>query len=290
MKSFISSLSAVQAQPPLQKEGLPYWIFWFLLCIILLLVIFIFLRDKDLRRRLSSFLSGARRRLQRLFLQSKLKKERKKKTDLVKELGRKAWGEDISVPGSEKIRGELKILGEKKHLYQMEWNKIFSEMEKANKMLEETMSGYDEKIDIQKAEKLPLEEKMKDVREKEKSLSKEMDEKAREKTRNELKREKESIQKKIDAVDRTMQEIEDDRKDKKRELEKEIREWLKRKERVQEKIRDIEKHQEDFFLSFGKILDAARPEHEELTAFYSQIDAANSAIENLKNQIDTLSQ
>ena len=29
--------------PP--KEGLPYWTFWLLLCVILLLVAFIFLRD-----------------------------------------------------------------------------------------------------------------------------------------------------------------------------------------------------------------------------------------------------
>ncbi len=31
------------------REGLPYWAFWLLLCIIILLLFFIFLRDKDLR-------------------------------------------------------------------------------------------------------------------------------------------------------------------------------------------------------------------------------------------------
>ncbi len=45
------------------REGIPYWIFWFLLSLILLLLLFIFLRDKDLRRRLSLVLAGAKKRM-----------------------------------------------------------------------------------------------------------------------------------------------------------------------------------------------------------------------------------
>ncbi len=61
MKSSISSFFRFQTPPPGSQEGLPYWILWFLLCIILLLLAFIFLRDKDLRQRLNRFLFGAKK-------------------------------------------------------------------------------------------------------------------------------------------------------------------------------------------------------------------------------------
>ena len=65
----------MQAQPPAgAAEGLPFWTLWFLLLVILLLVVFIFLRDKDLRRRISAFLSGARRHMTRLRIQAKMKR------------------------------------------------------------------------------------------------------------------------------------------------------------------------------------------------------------------------
>jgi predicted nucleic acid-binding Zn-ribbon protein len=84
-------LFSQQASEELQKEGLPYWIFWLLLCIILLLVAFIFLRDKDLRQRLNAFLSGAKRRMKRTQLQIRLNKEKRQKADLVRALGKRVW-------------------------------------------------------------------------------------------------------------------------------------------------------------------------------------------------------
>lgn len=69
------------------REGLPYWIFYLLLCLILLLFAFIFLRDKDLRLRLNEFLSGAKKRMKRTQMRIRLKRENKRKTDLLKELG-----------------------------------------------------------------------------------------------------------------------------------------------------------------------------------------------------------
>jgi hypothetical protein len=80
------------------REGLPYWTFYLLLCLILLLVAFIFLRDKDLRMRLNEFLSGAKKRMKRTQMQIRLKRENKRKTDHLKELGRRAWGEKLSEP------------------------------------------------------------------------------------------------------------------------------------------------------------------------------------------------
>ena len=74
----------------IQREGLPYWILWLLLCVILLLVAFIFLRDKDLRQRLSLSLYGPRRRLNLLSLQARIHREQRKRSALLEDLGRTA--------------------------------------------------------------------------------------------------------------------------------------------------------------------------------------------------------
>jgi DNA repair exonuclease SbcCD ATPase subunit len=82
---------------PIPREGLPYWIFWFMLCVIVLLLAFIFLRDKELRQRVNEFLSGAKKRMKRAQLKMKANREKRRKDDLVKELGQRAW--TAHVPG-----------------------------------------------------------------------------------------------------------------------------------------------------------------------------------------------
>jgi hypothetical protein len=74
---------------------LPYWIFWLLLSLILLLLIVIFLRDKDLRRRLSLALAGAKRRMQRTRIRLRLNREKQRKADLFRQLGRTVWAARI---------------------------------------------------------------------------------------------------------------------------------------------------------------------------------------------------
>lgn len=114
MKSSISSFFRFQTPPPGTQEGLPYWILWFLLCIILLLLAFIFLRDKDLRQRLNRFLFGAKKKLIRLRLQARLKMAKRKKGELHRELGQKVWDESLDVQGAEKISATLAKLMESK--------------------------------------------------------------------------------------------------------------------------------------------------------------------------------
>ncbi len=114
MKSSISSFFRFQTPPLGSQEGLPYWILWFLLCIILLLLAFIFLRDKDLRQRLNRFLFGAKKKLIRLRLQARLKMAKRKKGELHRELGQKVWDERLDVQGAEKISATLAKLMESK--------------------------------------------------------------------------------------------------------------------------------------------------------------------------------
>ena len=85
-----------QATPVALREGIPYWIFWFLLSLIALLLLFIILRDKDLRRRLSLKLAGTKRRLQKKRLQLRLSREKRRKIFLCREIGRTVWADKIS--------------------------------------------------------------------------------------------------------------------------------------------------------------------------------------------------
>lgn len=117
-----------QTQPEV-GERLPFWLFWLLLCVILLLLFIIFLRDKGLRRRLSSFLSGARRRMVRLRLQAKLRREKEKKTALWKELGKKAWSEDVAADCIAEESAKLAAFKEEMHAHQMAWHEIYSRVE-----------------------------------------------------------------------------------------------------------------------------------------------------------------
>ena len=88
-------------------QGLPYWTLWLLLCVILLLVAFIFLRDKDLRHRLDFFLSGAKRRMQRTRLQMRLNKAKRKRSGLLRKLGRLCWSARLPIPKTATLLHEI---------------------------------------------------------------------------------------------------------------------------------------------------------------------------------------
>jgi chromosome segregation ATPase len=282
-------LVAFQTTPPLQREGLPFWIFWFLLCIILLLLFFIFLRDKQLRVRLSSFLAGAKRRSLLLQLKFKLKKERQKKGDLLKKLGEKAWDDDIPIEGGDDIRAELEALFEKKNASQTEWKRAFAEVERRHKKLENSVRGHSEKVEEQKAQKLPFDDLMKRKKEEEKALKKVRQDGEIERQLDEVKREKEEIQKRIDEFEDKIKEIEAEGRSERREIEKEIRQWARKKEKVQERIKEIEAQEGELHISLGKITEATRVESQGLTILYSQIDDINHRIATLQHRIETLS-
>lgn len=159
MNGVFAVAAGPQASPDM-TERLPFWLFWFLLCIILLLLFFIFLRDKNLRRRLSSFLSGARRRMLRLRLQSRLGKEREKKAVLWKELGKKAWSEDVTAGCIADECQKLGAFDEEMHLHQMAWHEIYSRIEALGREHEETASRFRRLIKEQEDARKPVEEEM----------------------------------------------------------------------------------------------------------------------------------
>jgi chromosome segregation ATPase len=290
--------SSLQPLPDTAREGLPYWIFWLLLSIILLLLFFIFLRDKDLRRRLSAFLSGAKRKMLRLRLQAKLRKERDKKSGLWKELGRKAWSEDIRIEGAAEVCRRLKVLEEERNARQMEWHEIYSQIEALGKQREDVRKSRIEAVRTEEARKNPFEDRLAELNRREKELKKKRAESTVEKLKGKLdgigeeearlEKEKAAVQAELDARDRKIREMELEHKEEDQVQEKGIREWEKKKETVQQRIIELKKTSEPLYESLGKTLDESRVEHKELALCYFQIDGVNKTIQDLQARIEKL--
>ncbi len=153
--------SPLQALEPAEAaRALPFWMLWLLLCVILLLVVFIFLRDKDLRRRISLFLSGARRHMIRLRLQVKLKKEREKKAALWRELGKLAWSEDVQAACIDEDCGKLAGLEEEIGRLRKTWHDVYSRIEVLGREHDAALKRFRELIAEQEEGRRPHQEQM----------------------------------------------------------------------------------------------------------------------------------
>jgi len=136
-------------------EGLPTWMFYLLVCVILLLLVFIFLRDKDLRRRLSAFLSSAKRKMVRFRLQARVKKEKARKTQLWLELGKAAWSEDLPLESAADVRQRLAALEEERQARQVEWQDLYARIEALNRVHQEAKTRQTELLEALAAERRP---------------------------------------------------------------------------------------------------------------------------------------
>jgi chromosome segregation ATPase len=337
----------LQAQPPAgAAEGLPFWTLWFLLLVILLLIVFIFLRDKDLRRRISAFLSGARRHMTRLRIQAKLKKEREKKTGLWRELGKQAWNEDVQTACIEEECARLAVLDEEIGRHRKTWHDVFSRIEVLGREHDAAVKRFRELVAEQEEARRPHQEEMlalanrkKEILEALESSLREIEgaeaqlaaverdirqiednprlagadrtarlDKARsravsltgllsalrEKTplvqeeRYRLDRRLEEAEARVRVFNAAIQRIEEEYRERLLAREREIREWQKAKERIQDKIVDVKRLMEPLFENVGRILDEARFDHEDLAVVYFQIDGVNKTIGELEDRLEHL--
>ncbi|MGQ9800784.1 MAG: hypothetical protein ACUVRL_03865 [Candidatus Saccharicenans sp.] len=113
----------------LQKAGLPFWVFYLLLSLILLLIFINFLQKKDLRQKLSYFLAWPRRRFSRLRIQVLIKKEDNKKEELLKRLGEFTSIQWPDLPELEDLAREIKTLEENNTRLQAQWHRVYKELE-----------------------------------------------------------------------------------------------------------------------------------------------------------------
>jgi chromosome segregation ATPase len=332
--------------PAAAAEGLPYWLLWFLLCVILLLVAFIFLRDKDLRRRISAFLSGARRHMTRLRIQAKLKREREKKTALWRELGKQAWNEDIQADCIGDQCARLAAFDDEIGRHQKTWHDVYSRIEVLGREHDAAVKRFRELIAEQEQARRPAQEEMvglaarknevlealesalretetaeaqlaaldKDARQIEANPKLADTDRAarldkvrakadslaalvaalREKTprlqdeRYRLDRRLEEVEARVRVFNDSINRIDEEYRERLKAREREIREWQKAKERIQDKIVDVKRLMEPVFETVGRILDETRYDHEELTVVYFQIDGVNRTIAELEARLEHL--
>jgi len=112
-----------------QKAGLPFWLLYLLLSIILLLLFINFLQDKNLRQKISFFLAGPRRRLNQLKLEVRLRQEKRKKEDLLRELGKLAAAKRLKIPEVEKELSDIRALQDESYQLQGLWHETYRKLE-----------------------------------------------------------------------------------------------------------------------------------------------------------------
>jgi chromosome segregation ATPase len=325
MRGFLENFFARQTPPPGSSEGLPYWTFWLLLCVILLLLIFIFLRDKDLRRRINLFLFGAKKKLIKLRLQARLKREHRKKEEITRNLGKKVWEDKLQIPKGEKTRQELDKLEESKRDLELEAEEAQSKITGLESDQEQFIQKHRDSVAGEEAAMKPYQEKCAELKVEERVLEVKVTEKQKElegfirginasknengdglevlidqkkeadKTINtlvdkrlDLEKERKLHQEKIDSLDKKLKALEEGGKKRIREFHKEIKEWKRSKEKLLERIGHIEEKKIPLFMRLGKQTDEARNHQQELSVFYSQIDRCDQRIDDLSQQIKNL--
>ncbi len=236
MKSFLASLFSSQP-PPQSREGLPFWIFWLLLCVILLLVTFIFLRDKDLRRRLNAFFFRTKIKFVKMRLQAKLRKEKREKEELLRTMGQKAWKENIFPEKGEKMREELNKLEREKENIKEALEEINSKIGTFTFNLEESKLEYEEKLKKLEEEKVPHKENLNEVKEKEKVLDLKMDQ--IQKAKKEAEKKINAAEKQIKNIDKNQSLPEEEKSLKKEDIEKDIKDAKQMKEQSNDDLHGL---------------------------------------------------
>jgi chromosome segregation ATPase len=160
MNKFLAEIFPAQELPPGAQEGLPYWIFWLLLCVILLLLIFIFLRDKDMRRRLDNFFAQLKNKLVKMRLQKILSREKKKKKQFITDLGKTAWEADVPLDADNENVKELKDIERTIRTLEAEKKESLSKIQELSAELDERRKKQDEVIAGLEAEIKPIKDEL----------------------------------------------------------------------------------------------------------------------------------
>ncbi len=179
IESFLDLFSQ-QAVNTAAKDGLPYWTFWLLISFILLLLVFIFLRDKELRRKMDEFFFRTRKKLVKYRHQRRMARENRKKDRLITELGQKAWERRIEIKNGKKAFRELQYLEEKSEKLQKETADIKTKISFLNTSLDENTKKFDVRLSEKEDEKSPQVEKLLEFKGKEKQIEIEVTEKQKE--------------------------------------------------------------------------------------------------------------
>jgi chromosome segregation ATPase len=265
MIELFAEVLSQQAANAAASEGLPYWIFWLLISFILLLLAFIFLRDKELRRKMDDFFFRTRKELIKYRHQRRMAKEERKKERLTVELGQKAWDRRIEIKNGTNVFRELQYLEEKKGKLEKEAEDIKAKISFLNTSLDENSKKVDVHLSEKEDERSPHVAKLLELKGKENTIEVDITEKQEKlvaltkdihSTKKELheveegglggddgkKAEAKAVREKLDRLDKE-----------KEDLEKKIKTLVEKKAEFENQRKELEKSIEDIEKEIAKI-------------------------------------
>jgi chromosome segregation ATPase len=239
MAKLLASIFPNQEIPPETAEGLPFWLFWFMLCVILLLLAFIFLRDKDLRKKLNMFFMGFKKKIKKIRLQQMLKREQQKIKNILLELGRTAWSQNIKVPSSGSLSKQILRLEEQIGELGEEKKESISKIEELNKDFEKFKKNQDRNEQEIKNKITPVLQDIQGIKRKEKDMESEVTQKhfVIEETAKKITLSK----KELIELENNAEMDKEEKKSKTKTHEDSIKEWQEKKNSTDAQIKDLVK-------------------------------------------------
>ena len=239
MAKLLASIFPNQDIPPSTTEGLPFWIFWLMLCVILLLLAVIFLRDKDLRKKLNLFFMGFKKKIKKIRLQQMLKRERQKIKKTLFELGRKAWSQNIKVPSSESISKKILSLEDQIGELEEEKKESISKIEELNKDFERFKKKQEENEEEIKNKTAPKLQDIQDIQRKEKEIESEITQKHF--VMEEAAKKITLSKKELFELENNTEMNKEEKNSKTKNLEDNIKEWQEKKNNTDSQIKELVK-------------------------------------------------
>ena len=272
MTEFIAELFSVQQISETGPDGFPYWIFWLMVLAIFLLLTFIFLRDKDLRRRLDSFFQGIKNQLKKLRLQHILKKEKQKQEAFYSELGQRAWEQDVTIPHANHAQDELARLEKKKGDLEDRQTDYEAKIYELNKDREDFRKKQETELLKLESESKPFEDKLTEIRFKQKECEKQISDSkkglhAAVKDQEEALKEIGKLEEKTDLLEDVKGSMEDTLQEKiagldtkKEELEQAVNRLSGEKAELEKEARENQQHVDEYSKKIKKNKDITKHE------------------------------
>ncbi|MCK4944387.1 MAG: hypothetical protein KAS65_12465 [Candidatus Aminicenantes bacterium] len=141
---------------PNTSPAFPMWVFWLLLAIIVVLLIFILVRDKRARGKIRAFFSWIGSKIRMARIKSKINRKTQEKMKVIARLGQLAWDNQIDLVEIGSETREIKKLKEDLVLINNDIHKLDSELEKHLTRTEAIKKDHDTGISLLEEKKKPL--------------------------------------------------------------------------------------------------------------------------------------
>lgn len=151
-------------------------VFWALIILIVILVIYILIRDRALRDVIGRFFAWIRKKIRLAKMKGELNRERLNKEEWVKKLGETVWEKEIKDPSIADHMGEISDLKGEETLSKERLDALNADIEKHRQDFEEFKKAQESRVQEAVKEKDPLEEDLKNLEKQLHALDKEVKE------------------------------------------------------------------------------------------------------------------